>query len=102
MFDDMPNPYEDLYIWDSLEKRGFPIGSAVQCIHLNAPGVREVIVNGDPEAIQTLMNSEGRELSETMVEVLKTFVGIMFKVYADQPDEKRMEILEYIKGLAGQ
>lgn len=102
MFDDMPNPYEDLYIWDSLEKRGFPLNQAIQCIHLNAAGVREVIVEGDVDKIQKLLDLEGQLLNDAMVEVLKTFVGIMFKVYADQPEDKKTEILKYIRSLAGE
>lgn len=102
MFDDMPNPYEDLYIWDSLEKKGFPLSSHIRCVHLDHPGRRETIAMGTVDEIEDLIDESGQLLSDCMLEVLRSFVSIMFKVYADQPDEKRLEILQYIRGLAGE
>ena len=37
-----------------------------------------------------------------MLEVLKTFTHLLFKVYQDQSQEKRQEILEFIRGMAGE
>lgn len=98
----MPNPYEDLYIWDSLEKKGFPLSEHIKCVHLNHPGRRELIAAGTIDEIEALLTKDGQLLNDCMLEILKTFVGIMFKVYADQPDEKRHEILQYIRSLAGE
>jgi hypothetical protein len=102
MFDDMPNPYEDLYIWDSLEKKGFPLSPQIRCVHLDHPGRREIIAAGTVDEIEDLIDESGQLLNDCMLEVLKSFVSIMFKVYADQPDEKRHEILQYIRSLAGE
>lgn len=103
IFDDMPNPYEDLYIWDSLEKRGFPLSEHITCIHLDrGSGRRQFIATADADKIEALMAAEGQELTEAMLEVLKTFTHLLFKVYQDQSPEKRQEILEFIRGMAGE
>ncbi len=102
IFDDMPNPYKDLYIWDSLEKRGFPLSEHIRCIHLDGKtGRREFIAVSSKEDIDAMMAIDGEGLTETMLEVLKTFTGLLFRVYEDQSQEKREEILEFIRGLAG-
>lgn len=103
MFDDMPNPYKDLYVWDSLEKRGFPLSEHIKCIHLDKEtGRREFIATAAKDEIDTMIAIEGEELTEIMIEVLKTFTGLLFKIYQDQPDDKRQEILGFIRGLAGE
>lgn len=101
MFDDMPNPYEDLYIWDSLEKRGFPLSEHIRCMHLNQNGRRAFVAGATPEEIDAMMAEQGDELSEVMLEVLKTFTHLLFKVYQDQSAEKRQEIIEFIRKMAG-
>jgi|APGre2960657373_1045057.scaffolds.fasta_scaffold36423_3 hypothetical protein len=103
MFDDMPNPYQDLYVWDSLEKRGFPLSEHIKCIHLDREaGRREFIATATREEIDTMIAIEGDELTDVILEVLKTFTGLLFKVYQDQSDEKRQEIIEFIRGMAGE
>ena len=103
IFDDMPNPYEDLYIWESLEKRGFPISEHITCIHLDkGSGRREFIATADADQVDAMMLAEGAELNTVMLEVLKTFTHLLFKVYQDQSQEKRQEILEFIRGMAGE
>lgn len=103
MFDDMPNPYEDLYIWDSLEKRGFPLSEHIRCIHLDRePGRRAFVAGATPEEIEAMIMEDGHELTEVMLEVLKTFTHLLFKVYQDQSAEKRLEILEFIRRMAGE
>jgi len=49
-----------------------------------------------------MMAIEGDELTDVILEVLKTFTGLLFKVYQDQSDEKRQEIIEFIRGMAGE
>lgn len=102
IFDDMPNPYKDLYVWDSLEKRGFPLSEHVSCIHLDqGNGRRAFVATASADEIDALMAAEGSELTEVMLEVLKTFTGLLLKVYQDQSPDKRQEILEFIRGMAG-
>jgi hypothetical protein len=101
IFDDMPNPYEDLYIWDSLEKRGFPLSEHITCIHLDKGlGRRQFIATASADQVDAMMAAEGEELPQVMLEVLKTFTHLLFKVYQDQSQEKRQEILEFIRGLS--
>lgn len=103
MFDDMPNPYKDLYIWDTLEKRGFPLSEHIKCLHLDKEtGRREFIATASRDEIDTMIAIEGDELTDVMLEVLKTFTGLLFKIYQDQSDEKRQEIIGFIRGLAGE
>ena len=103
MFDDMPNPYQDLYIWDTLEKRGFPLSEHIKCLHLDKEnGRREFIATATRDEIDTMIAIEGDELTDVMLEVLKTFTGLLFKIYQDQSDEKRQEIIGFIRGLAGE
>lgn len=103
MFEDMPNPYKDLYIWDSLEKRGFPISEHIRCIHMDSePGRRAFIAGASAAELDELMQQDGVEMTEIMLEVLKTFTALLFRIYADQPEEKRQEILQLIRGLAGE
>lgn len=102
-FDDMPNPYNDLYIWDSLEKRGFPLSDHIRCIHLDRePGRRAFIAGAAPEEIEALVLDEGNELTEVMLEVLRTFTTLLFRVYQDQSADKRKEILDFIRKMGGE
>lgn len=101
MFENIPSPYQNLYIWDSMEKRGFPMSEHIKCIHMS-PEKRALIASGNTDEIDAFIQEFGINLEDLMMEVLKTFTALLISIYADQTDEKRQEILSLIRQIAGQ
>ena len=59
-------PIGSLYIWDDLEKRGFPVTEDVMVLPIDALTweERQVLAAGDSEAISEMVKREGNTLEE--------------------------------------
>ena len=95
--------FQHFYIWDSLEKQGFPISEDIYTVDMShlTNEQRLIVASGDAQAIDELMKSEGVTLIERMAADALTFVTIIFKLYESESLEKRTHILELINSMRG-
>lgn len=97
---DPTEPYRAMYIWDSMEKRGFPISEHIKTVDLDDLSREErlVIAAGvDVNAIELIISEHGTELLEAMAQNLALFISMLFKIYVNESDEKKQEIISIIR-----
>jgi hypothetical protein len=92
-------PYKSSYIWDGMEKRGFPVSEHVKLIDLEdlTSAERLVLAGDDVIAIEKIVAAKGNEFLDVMAQNMVLFLKLMFSLYEHESDEKKREILNVIR-----
>jgi hypothetical protein len=93
------DPYKSSYIWDGMEKRGFPVSEHVKLIDLEdlTNEERLVLAGDDVIAIEKIIAAKGNEFLDVMAQNMVLFLKLMFSLYEYESDEKKREILNVIR-----
>ncbi len=96
-------PYKSSYIWDGIEKRGFPVSEQVKLVDLEdlTNTERLVLAGGDVVAIEKIVAEKGNEFLDVMSQNLVLFLRMMTSLYQYESDEKKQEILNVIRSSIG-
>jgi hypothetical protein len=96
---DPQSPYKSSYVWDGIEKRGFPVSEQVKLVDLEdlTHEERLVLAGDDVIAIEKIVAAKGNEFLEVMAQNMILFLRLMFSLYAHETDEKKLEILNVIR-----
>ena len=96
-------PYKSSYIWDGIEKRGFPVSEQVKLVDLEdlTNAERLVLAGGDVVAIEKIVAEKGNEFLDVMSQNLVLFLRMMTSLYQYESDEKKQEILNVIRSSIG-
>ena len=94
-------PIGSLYIWDDLEKRGFPVTEDVMVLPIDALTweERQVLAAGDSEAISEMVKREGNTLEEFVMMGATVFMKLMHALYEDSTPEKKEAMKTMILGV---
>jgi hypothetical protein len=97
--DEMSEAFGALYIWDGLEKRGFPVTDDVQLIDIDGLTweQKKIIVGGNALEIDELVKAEGGKLSDFVMMGATVFTKLMQAVFENESEEKRQEISNLVK-----
>lgn len=90
---------ESLFIWDDVEKKGFPLTSSVFCVDLSklSHDERLIIAGSNALEISELVDREGGPLSGLLEMSVRVFRGLVQEIYANETDEKKKEIQELVR-----
>lgn len=96
---DPTEPYKSSYIWDGLEKRGFPVSEHIKLVDLEDLTLEErlVLAGDDTMAIEKIIAVKGHEFLDVMSQNMVMFLKMMFSLYQYESDEKKREILNVIR-----
>jgi hypothetical protein len=96
---DITGAFGALYIWDGLEKRGFPVTDDVQLIDIDGLTweQKKIIVGGNELEIDELVKAEGGKLSDFVMMGATVFTSLMQAVFENESEEKRLEISNLVK-----
>ena len=89
---------ESLFIWDDVEKKGFPLTDSVFCVDLSklSHEDRLIIASSNTLEISELIAREGGLLSSLLEMSVRVFRGLMQEIYMNETDEKKKEIEELV------
>jgi len=92
-------PYKSSYVWDALEKRGFPVSEHIKLIDLDELTNEErLVLAGDNVAeIEKIIAVKGNEFLDVMAQNMFLFLKLMVSLYNHETDEKKREILDVIR-----
>ena len=95
---------ESLYIWDDVEKRGFPLTDSIYCIDLSelSHEQRLIIAGTNADEASTLIKSEGGSLIGLLEMSVRVFRHLIQGIYSDESTDKKKEIQEAVQRLLGQ
>lgn len=93
------NPFKTLYIWDNLEKKGFPMSPDILCCDMEAPGARDVVVRGNPEEIETFLHESGMPLTELLADMTMSFMALLIKLFEDEGPERKQQVLDTMRAM---
>jgi hypothetical protein len=90
---------ESLFIWDDVEKKGFPLTDSVSCVDLSklSHEDRLIIAGSNALEISDLIAREGGLLSGLLEMSVRVFRGLMQEIYNNETDEKKNEIQELVR-----
>jgi hypothetical protein len=90
---------ESLFIWDDVEKKGFPLTDSVSCVDLSklSHEDRLIIAGSNALEISDLIAREGGLLSGLLEMSVRVFRGLMQEIYMNETDEKKNEIQELVR-----
>jgi hypothetical protein len=96
---DPQSPYKSSYVWDGIEKRGFPVSEQVKLVDLEdlTHEERLVLAGDDVIAIEKIVAAKGNEFLDVMAQNMILFLKLMFSLYEHETDEKKREILNVIR-----
>ena len=88
-----------LYLWDGLEKKGFPVTDDVMIVDIDGLtwDQKQIIAMGNEMEIDELVKEEGMQLNSFVMMGATVFVKLMSAVYQNESEEKRREIGALIK-----
>jgi hypothetical protein len=92
------DPYKSSYIWDGIEKRGFPVSEQVKLLDLEdlTNEERLVLAGDDVTAIEKIVAENGSDFLYVMSQNLVLFLQMISSLYEHESDEKKREILNVI------
>jgi len=92
-------PYKSSYVWDGIEKRGFPVSEQVKLVDLEdlTHEERLVLAGDDVIAIENIVLEKGNEFLDVMAQNMILFLRLMFSLYEHETEEKKREILNVIR-----
>jgi hypothetical protein len=90
---------ESLFIWDDVEKKGFPLTDSVSCVDLSklSHEDRLIIAGSNALEISDLIAREGGLLSGLLEMSVRVFRGLMQEIYNNETEEKKNEIQELVR-----
>ena len=90
---------ESLFIWDDVEKKGFPLTDSVSCVDLSklSQEDRLVIAGSNALEISELIAREGGPLSGLLEMSVRVFRGLVQEIYMNETDAKKKEIEELVR-----
>lgn len=96
---DAREPYKTSYVWDGIEKRGFPVSEHVKILDLDelTPEERLVVAEGNSLEIEKIVTLKGDEFLNVMSQNMELFLNLMFSLYQHESDKKKLEILNVIR-----
>ena len=76
-------PYKSSYVWDGIEKRGFPVSEQVKLVDLEdlTHEERLVLAGDDVVAIEKIVATKGNEFLDVMAQNMILFLRLMFSLY---------------------
>jgi glutamine amidotransferase PdxT len=101
MMREFSDALESLYIWDDVEKKGFPLTDAVRAIDMNNldESERLIIAGGDSEKIQQLIEDKGGSLGKLLEMSTIIFKKIIRAVYEYESEEKKQDIQRVVRSI---
>lgn len=96
---DPREPYKSSYVWDAMEKRGFPVSEHIKLIDLDdlTHEERLTLAGDDVVEIEKIIALKGDEFLDVMAQNMVMFLKLMFSLYEYESDEKKREILNVIR-----
>jgi hypothetical protein len=96
---DVDQALNSLYVWDGIEKRGFPVTPDVMIVDIDGLTweQKQVIAAGNELEVAELMKEEGQELGSFIMMGATVFTKLMHVIYENETPEKREEINNLIK-----
>jgi hypothetical protein len=90
---------ESLFIWDDVEKKGFPLTDSVSCVDLSklSHEDRLIIAGSNALEISELIAREGGLLSGLLEMSVRVFRGLLQEIYNNETEEKKNEIQELVR-----
>jgi hypothetical protein len=90
---------ESLFIWDDVEKKGFPLTDSVSCVDLSklSHEDRLIIAGSNALEISELVAREGGLLSGLLEMSVRVFRGLLQEIYNNETEEKKKEIQELVR-----
>ena len=90
---------ESLFIWDDVEKKGFPLTDSVSCVDLSklSHEDRLIIAGSNALEISELIAREGGLLSGLLEMSVRVFRGLLQEIYNNETEEKKKEIQELVR-----
>jgi hypothetical protein len=90
---------ESLFIWDDVEKKGFPLTDTVFCVDLDQLSHEErlIIAGSNSLEISELVQREGGTLSGLLEMSMRVFRGLMREIYMNESIDKKKEIEELVR-----
>jgi hypothetical protein len=97
--DEIEEALGSLYVWDGIEKRGFPVTSDVLIVDIDGLDwdQKQIIAAGNELELSQLMKEEGQELGSFIMMGATVFTKLMHAIYDHETPEKRAEIGALIK-----
>jgi hypothetical protein len=88
-----------LYIWDEMEKRGFPVTKDVMILDIDELSweQKQILSAGSEMEISELAKKEGQELISFVMMGANIFAKLMQVVFMNESPEKRKEISNLIR-----
>ena len=88
-----------MFIWDNVEKRGFPLTKDVKILDIEELSWEEkqILGSGNELEISALAEKYGEELSSFIMMGATVFVKLMQAVYESESIEKKKEIAALIR-----
>lgn len=98
--DGLNETFGALYIWDEMEKRGFPVTKDVIILDIDELSweQKQILSAGNELEISELAKKEGQELLSFIMMGANVFAKLMQVIYQNEPPEKRKEISNLIRG----
>ena len=95
---------ESLFIWDDVEKKGFPLTGSIYCIDLSelSHEQRLIIAGTNADEASTLIKTEGGSLMSLLEMSVRVFRHLIQGIYSVESTEKKQEIQEAVQRLLGQ
>lgn len=92
---------ESLYIWDDVEKKGFPLTESVRALDMNNldESERLIIAGGDSEKIQQIIEDKGGSLGTLLEMSTIMFKKIIRAVYESESEEKKQDIQRVVRSI---
>lgn len=96
---DFQEAFGALYVWDNMEKRGFPITDDVMILDIDELSweQKQIIASGNELEISELAKKEGQELGSFIMMGATVFVKLVHAIYENETDEKKKEISNLIR-----
>jgi hypothetical protein len=90
---------ESLFIWDDVEKKGFPLTDSVSCVDLSklSHEDRLIIAGSNALEISELIARVGGLLSGLLEMSVRVFRGLLQEIYNNETEEKKKEIQELVR-----
>lgn len=101
MLKEFSDALESLYIWDDIEKKGFPLTESVRAIDMNNLDDEErlVIAGGDAAKISQLIEDKGGSLGALLEMSTRMFKKLIRGIYEYESPEKKKEIQDLVRSI---